>query len=78
MHVYNRTLTLNRKAGFTYRDLVSLGIFFGILIIIARGTSQMSLPISTIEHYAISLAPSALPEYALATVLRMFAAIIFL
>ena len=77
MQVYNLTLTLNRKAGFTYRDLVSLGIFFGILIIIARGTSQMSLPISTLEHSAISLAPSALPEYALATVLRMFAAIIF-
>lgn len=77
MQIYTRNLTLSHKAGFTYRDFVSLGIFFGILVMIAKGTSQMYLPISAFENSSISLAPLALPKYALATVLRMFTAIIF-
>lgn len=77
MQIYSKSIVISRQTGFSYRDFISLSIFFIILVMIAKGANQMTLPISTIENSTISLAPSALPEYALATVLRMFVAIFF-
>lgn len=58
-------------------DLVVFIIVLGILAAIAWGAQQMSLPYKVGEPIEISLSPSALPRYALSSVLRMFIAMFF-
>ncbi|HLJ62505.1 MAG TPA: ABC transporter permease subunit [Stellaceae bacterium] len=54
-----------------YWDAVALPLVFGTIVLIAWASRQMSVPFQTGTTLEISLAPSALPEYALRTVLRM-------
>lgn len=58
-------------------DVIVLIMVLGILAAIAWGTAQMSLPYQVGEPIYISLDPSALPGYALSSVLRMFIAMFF-
>src|SRR5690606_36633572 len=50
-------------------------LIFGVLVLLVSGAGQMHVPIMALEENPISLDPENLPEYALRTVLRMFAAI---
>lgn len=58
-------------------DVIVSIIVLGILVAVAWGASQMSLPYQVGEPIEISLHPSALPRYALSSVLRMFIAMFF-
>jgi NitT/TauT family transport system permease protein len=52
-------------------DIVALPLVLGILALIAWGGAAMSVPYEAGQPLTISLDPSALPGYALRTVLRM-------
>ncbi len=56
-------------------DGMAFLLIFGVLALLASGAGQMHAPIVALEQNPISLDPENLPEYALRTVLRMFAAI---
>lgn len=56
-------------------DVSAFIIIFGILAALAWGASEMLTPYSIGEPLSISLAPKALPGYAIQTVLRMFIAL---
>lgn len=56
-------------------DGMAFLLIFGVLALLAAGVGQMHAPIVALEQNPISLDPANLPEYALRTVLRMFAAI---
>src|SRR5688572_23221102 len=58
-------------------DLVALLIIAGIIAALVWGASHMATPYHVGKPIVISLDPSALPGYALRTVLRMFIAIGF-
>lgn len=58
-------------------DVVAFIIIFGIIVALAWGASQMTLPYKVGQPLEISLSPSMLPEYAIRTVLRMFIALGF-
>jgi len=64
-----RTLVPNRW------DIVAIPLIFGLVFALIVGIRQMTAPVEALEAAAITLAPSNLPEYALRTVLRMFAAL---
>jgi NitT/TauT family transport system permease protein len=55
-------------------DGMAFALIFGLLALLASGIGEMHAPIQVLSE-PISLDPSNLPEYALRTVLRMFAAI---
>jgi NitT/TauT family transport system permease protein len=55
-------------------DGMAFLLIFGVLALLASGAGQMHAPIVALAN-PISLDPSYLPEYALRTILRMFAAI---
>jgi NitT/TauT family transport system permease protein len=55
-------------------DGMAFILIFGVLTLLAFGAGQMHAPIMALSN-PISLDPANLPEYALRTVLRMFAAI---
>jgi NitT/TauT family transport system permease protein len=56
-------------------DLSAFIIIFGVFAALAWAASQMLTPYNIGQPLEISLAPSALPNYALRTVLRMFIAL---
>lgn len=56
-------------------DGLAFVLIFGLLFLLADGAQQMHAPLMVLEQEPISLDPANLPEYALRTVLRMFAAI---
>jgi len=56
-------------------DSMAFVLIFGVLALLASGAGQMHAPIVALAEQSISLDPANLPEYALRTVLRMFAAI---
>lgn len=56
-------------------DFSAFIIIFGIFAALAWGASQMMTPYQVGKPLEISLAPSALPGYAIQTVLRMFIAL---
>ncbi len=58
-------------------DIVVFIMVLGVLSAIAYGATQMSLPYQVGEPIIITLDPSALPGYALSSVLRMFIAMFF-
>ncbi|TAM12945.1 MAG: ABC transporter permease subunit [Nevskiaceae bacterium] len=55
-------------------DAIAFLLLAGTLAAIALGARQFSEPLTALQHIGISLAPAALPEYALRTTLRMLAA----
>ena len=56
-------------------DAAALALLFATLVGVAHGAREALLPIAALGRAPISLDPAMLPEYALRTTLRMFAAI---
>src|SRR6202790_426468 len=56
-------------------DGIVFFLVFGIIIAVAHGAHEMKAPLSTLDIAPVTLDPSNLPEYALRTTMRMFAAI---
>ena len=65
-----------RQRPATWRDLVALVLIVAIILLIGSGASQMLAPLAAGQQPEISLAPSALPNYALRTTMRMLAALV--
>jgi len=57
-------------------DLMALALIAGAAVLVVHGAQQMNLPVANLHSTPIVLDPARLPEYALRTTLRMFAAII--
>ena len=57
-------------------DLAALAVIVAIIVLLGSGVQQMFGPLSAGRTPEISLAPSALPNYALRTTLRMLAALV--
>jgi NitT/TauT family transport system permease protein len=57
-------------------DLVAFLLLGGVAVVLLHGARQMNLPISHLPNAGVTLDPARLPEYALRSTLRMFAAII--
>lgn len=56
-------------------DGVAFCLVAGTLALVVYGARKMSAPLESVTAASISLSPAALPEYALRTTLRMFAAL---
>ncbi len=56
-------------------DLIALALIGAAAVLVAHGAQQMNLPVAAIEASPVVLDPARLPEYALRSTLRMFAAI---
>ena len=71
---------LARFARRTFRpnryDLIALALIGAAAVLVVHGARQMNLPLTTLNSTPVVLDPTRLPEYALRTTLRMFAAII--
>jgi NitT/TauT family transport system permease protein len=69
------TIPGRRSALLNVWDVVAFLLIMAVLVTLSRGARETLLPLASITHAEISLAPSHLPEYALRTTLRMLAAI---
>ena len=58
-------------------DIVALVVVIGVLALIAYGAHTTTVPITALDLTPVKLDPANLPEYALRTILRMLAAIVF-
>jgi NitT/TauT family transport system permease protein len=56
-------------------DLVALALIGALAVLVVHGAQQMNLPVTTLNTTPVMLDPARLPEYALRSTLRMFAAI---
>ncbi len=56
-------------------DLIALALLAALAVLVVHGAREMSLPLSRLHSTPIVLDPARLPEYALRTTLRIFAAI---
>ena len=56
-------------------DVVIFILIAGGLVLLAHGAHEMGAPLATLDVAPVTLDPANLPEYALRTTLRMFAAI---
>src|SRR5215475_7699244 len=57
-------------------DLVIFCLIAGAFVALAHGAREMEAPLATLDIKPVTLDPANLPEYALRTTLRMFAAIL--
>jgi NitT/TauT family transport system permease protein len=57
-------------------DVVVFILIAGCFVLLAHGVREMEEPLATLELTPVTLDPANLPEYALRTTLRMFAAIL--
>jgi NitT/TauT family transport system permease protein len=57
-------------------DLIALAFVGGIAVLVVHGAQQMNLPATALHASPVTLDIARLPEYALRSTLRMFAAII--
>jgi len=57
-------------------DVVAFLLLGGLAVVVLHGARQMNLPISHLPNAGVTLDPARLPEYALRSTLRMFAAIV--
>ncbi|MDQ0456892.1 ABC transporter permease [Rhizobium paknamense] len=73
----NAPLALRRSVLPTLWDLVALLLVVGIIVAIAYGAEATNQPLTALDAAPLSLDPSNLPLYALRTMLRMLAAIVF-
>jgi NitT/TauT family transport system permease protein len=65
-----------RRRYFNRFDVVALALIGAIAALVVHGAQQMNLPVSALHTAPVVLDPARLPEYALRSTLRMFAAII--
>lgn len=56
-------------------DVVAFVLLAAVIVVVAHGAGQMAQPLSALKIEPISLDPARLPEYALRTTIRMFAAL---
>ncbi|MES2211862.1 MAG: ABC transporter permease subunit [Pseudomonadota bacterium] len=70
-HIYSKFITKEQRS-FNVFDVLVLIVLFAALCAITWGAGQMAQPYKLGEQLAISLSPSALPFYAIRTVMRMF------
>jgi NitT/TauT family transport system permease protein len=56
-------------------DGIVFVLIFGVIIAVTHGAHEMKAPLSSLDIAPVTLDPRNLPEYALRTTLRMFAAI---
>ena len=56
-------------------DLIALALLVALAMLVIHGAREMNLPLARLHSTPIVLDPARLPEYALRTTLRMFAAI---
>jgi NitT/TauT family transport system permease protein len=57
-------------------DLIAFLLIGGLAVLVVHGAREMNLPLSNLHNASVVLDPARLPEYALRSTLRMFAAII--
>ena len=57
-------------------DIIVFVLIAGALVALAHAAREMGAPLDVLNRAPVSLDPSNLPEYALRTTLRMFAAIV--
>ena len=57
-------------------DLIALALIGAIAALVVHGAQQMNLPLAALHTTPVTLDPARLPEYALRSTLRMFAAIL--
>ena len=57
-------------------DLIALALIGAVAVLVVHGAQQMSLPVAHLQTEPVVLDPARLPEYALRSTLRMFAAIL--
>ena len=57
-------------------DLIACGLVIALIALVLHGAAAMRTPLDALSGAPVSLDPARLPEYALRTTLRMFAAII--
>jgi len=62
--------------GPNWRDLIALALIVAIILLLGSAGHQMLAPFTAAQQPDISLAPSALPNYALRTTMRMLLALI--
>ncbi|MGO4572002.1 ABC transporter permease [Microvirga sp. 2TAF3] len=55
-------------------DLIAFAIIIGIFVAVVHGAEEMRAPLSQLDIAPVRLDPALLPDYALRTTLRMFAA----
>lgn len=55
-------------------DLFVLPLLLAVVLVIVHGARELAQPLEAVSEAPISLAPSALPRYALLTTIRMFVA----
>ncbi|MCM2449312.1 ABC transporter permease [Agrobacterium vitis] len=58
-------------------DLMALLLIIGVIVLFAYGERVTTVPLSVLDAAPLSLDPTNLPIYALRTILRMLAAIVF-
>src|SRR6202453_3510686 len=56
-------------------DLIALALVGAAAVLVVHGAQQMNLPVAALHTSPVVLDPARLPEYALRSTLRMFAAI---
>ena len=56
-------------------DAIVFVLLVGVLVAVVHGAHEMKAPLSTLDIAPVTLDPRNLPEYALRTTMRMFAAI---
>ena len=56
-------------------DLIALVLVGAVAVMVVHGAQQMNLPVAALHASPVELDPARLPEYALRSTLRMFAAI---
>src|ERR1700761_5371129 len=59
----------------SWADLIAFLLLAATAVLIVRGAGEMSEPLSRLRMTPVTLDPARLPEYALLTTLRMFAAL---
>jgi len=57
-------------------DLIALALVGAVAVLVVHGAQQMSLPVAHLQTEPVILDPARLPEYALRSTVRMFAAIL--
>ena len=57
-------------------DVVVFIVIAGLFVALAHGAREMQAPLANLDVAPVTLEPANLPEYALRTTLRMFAAIL--
>ena len=57
-------------------DVIIFILMAGVFVLLAHGAREMGAPLGELDIEPVTLDPANLPEYALRTTLRMFAAIV--